>query len=78
MVIRSEFSGVKTGDHVYGVLREFLDHSFIIELLTSVKAFQNYFIKNNLDQLKILENPYNLPWSTFVGVLGMPGKKSPR
>ena len=26
MVIRSEFSGVKAGDHVYGILREFLNY----------------------------------------------------
>ena len=26
MVIRSEFSGVEVGDHVYGVLREFLNY----------------------------------------------------
>ena len=26
MVIRSEFSGVKAGDHVYGFLREFLNN----------------------------------------------------
>jgi len=57
VVIRSEFSGVKAGDHVYGVM-----------------PFQQYFIRNNLDRLKILENPHNLPWSTFVGVLGMPGQ----
>jgi len=57
VVIRSEFSGVKAGDHIYGIL-----------------PFQHYFIKDNLDYLKILENPYNLPWSTFVGVLGMPGQ----
>ena len=28
MVIRSEFSGVKAGDHVYGILREFLSILF--------------------------------------------------
>ena len=39
-----------------------------------LKAFQNYFIENNLDRLRVIKNPYKLPWSTFVGVLGMPGK----
>lgn len=24
----------------------------------------------------VLENPHKLPWSTFLGVLGMPGKSS--
>ena len=82
MVIRSEFSGVKAGDHVYGILREFLNYflssEFSIPILTciSVEAFQNYFIKNNLERLRVLKNPHNLPWSTFIGVLGMPGKFS--
>ena len=82
MVIRSEVSGVKAGDHVYGVIREFLNHylspEFNIPMLMyiSLKAFQSYFIKNNLDHLRVLENPHNLPWSTFIGVLGMPGKSS--
>ncbi|KAF8811014.1 NAD(P)-binding protein [Phlegmacium glaucopus] len=57
VVLRSEFPGVKSGDHVYGSL-----------------PFQNYTIQNNLGQLKIIENSYNLPWSTFIGVLGMPGQ----
>ncbi|KAF8811022.1 NAD(P)-binding protein [Phlegmacium glaucopus] len=57
VVLRSEFPGVKSGDHVYGPL-----------------PFQNYTIQNNLNQLRIFENPRNLPWSTFIGVLGMPGQ----
>ncbi|KAF8811023.1 NAD(P)-binding protein [Phlegmacium glaucopus] len=57
VVVRSEFPGVQSGDHVYGSL-----------------PFQNYTIKNNLDNLTIFENPRNLPWSTFIGVLGMPGQ----
>ena len=82
MVIRSEFSGVKAGDHVYGILREFLNYylspEFSIPILMCIplEAFQNYFIENSLDRLRILENPRNLPWSTFIGVLGMPGKSS--
>ncbi|PPR00556.1 hypothetical protein CVT26_009888 [Gymnopilus dilepis] len=35
---------------------------------------QNYVVKSNLEGLQILENPNNLPLSTFLGVLGMPGK----
>ena len=42
----------------------------------TLEAFQNYYIKDNLDRLSVLENPHNLPWSTFIGVLGMPGKSS--
>ena len=73
MVIRTEFSGVKAGDHVYGILRESLNYYVSPEFIP-LEAFQNYFIKNNLDRLKVLENPHNLPWSTYIGVLGMPGK----
>ena len=82
-MIRSEFSGVKAGDHVYGILREFLKLLSIPRIrYTNVcvhsllEAFKNYFIKNNLDRLRVIENPYNLPWSAFIGVLGMPGKSS--
>ena len=85
-MIRSELSGVKVGDHVYGILREFLKLLYIancgksipilINVYTPLEAFQNYFIKDNLDYLRVLENPYSLPWSTFLGVLGMPGKSS--
>ena len=28
-MIRSEFSGVKVGDHIYGILREFLNYFLI-------------------------------------------------
>ena len=84
MVIRSEFSGVKAGDHVYGILREFLSYYLSPEfdilmcvcVYLLVEAFKNYFVKNNLDRLKVIENSSNLPWSTFIGVLGMPGKFS--
>ena len=56
----------------------FLSIARIKHLLMSIfsEAFQNYVIKNNLDPLRVLENPYKLPWSTYIGVLGMPGKYS--
>ena len=39
------------------------------------EAFQNYSIKDSLDGLKVLDSTQvKLPWSTFIGVLGMPGK----
>jgi hypothetical protein len=56
VVLRSDFPGVKPGDHLDGLL-----------------PFQNYAIKKNLNYLRVFENPYKLPWSTFIGVLGMPG-----
>ncbi|KAF9470331.1 hypothetical protein BDN70DRAFT_765471, partial [Pholiota conissans] len=34
---------------------------------------QHYIIKNVL-RIKEIMNPNNLPWSTFIGVLGMPGR----
>ncbi|PPQ87895.1 hypothetical protein CVT25_001237 [Psilocybe cyanescens] len=37
---------------------------------------QQYIIKKDLKGLQKINNSYNLPWSTFIGVLGMPGKTS--
>ena len=81
MVLRSEFSGVKRGDYLYGILRERLTILFIARIKhllmrIPLEAFQNYVIKNDLNSLRVFENPYKLPWSTFIGVLGMPGKYS--
>lgn len=45
-------------------------------VLISCSAFQQYVIKPSLDGYKILQNEYKLPWSAFVGVVGMPGKSS--
>ncbi|KAF4618892.1 hypothetical protein D9613_009804 [Agrocybe pediades] len=59
VVVRSENASSKAGDHVYGIL----DHA-------------HYNIKKDLSSagLEILGNPHNLPWSTYLGVLGLPGK----
>jgi len=38
------------------------------------EAFQNYTVRNDLNHLRVFENPHKLPWSAFIGVLGMPGK----
>jgi hypothetical protein len=35
---------------------------------------KNYAIRKDLTGLQIIDNPNKLPWSTFIGVLGMPGK----
>ncbi|KAF8182622.1 hypothetical protein BJ912DRAFT_570571 [Pholiota molesta] len=35
---------------------------------------ENFSIHKDLSNLQKLENPNKLPWSTFLGVLGMPGK----
>ena len=37
-------------------------------------AHQQYFVKANLDGMRVIENPQKLPWSYYVGVCGMPGK----
>ncbi|PPQ97816.1 hypothetical protein CVT26_012916, partial [Gymnopilus dilepis] len=36
--------------------------------------FQNYSVRKDLTGLRIIENKEKLPWSLYVGVLGMPGK----
>ena len=40
----------------------------------SPKAFMNYIIKQDLvGHLRVLDNGYNIPWTAYLGVLGMPG-----
>ncbi|KAF8996527.1 alcohol dehydrogenase [Cyathus striatus] len=36
--------------------------------------FANYTIVTATEQLRILDNKHNLPWSVYVGAAGMPGK----
>ncbi|KAF8182623.1 hypothetical protein BJ912DRAFT_977885 [Pholiota molesta] len=57
LVLRSEYSEAKVGDHVYGALEH-----------------QQYIVRRDLAGLRVLENPHGLPWSTFIGVLGIPGR----
>jgi len=65
VVIRSESSAVKAGDHVYGML----EHENYV-----VKKDLSHMVQADLSHLQTIENPNKLPWSTFLGVLGMPGK----
>ncbi|KAF9040089.1 alcohol dehydrogenase [Panaeolus papilionaceus] len=58
VVVRSENPEVEVGEHLHGFN---FDH-------------QEYFIRKEKGDLETIENPHKLPWSTFVGVLGMPGK----
>ncbi|CCO32505.1 hypothetical protein BN14_06565 [Rhizoctonia solani AG-1 IB] len=58
LVLRSERSDIKQGDHVY-----------VPETL-----FQEYNVISAKHPVLVLENKENLPWSLYVGVLGMPGK----
>lgn len=59
VVLRSEVNSVKVGSHVTGFM-----------------PFQHYCVlpKEMAPMLMPLNNPRNLPWSTFVGVLGGTGQ----
>ncbi|KAH9937947.1 hypothetical protein B0H21DRAFT_825392 [Amylocystis lapponica] len=58
VVLRSEHPSVKAGDHIYDIF-----------------PFQQYWIaKKPSPSQRILKNEENLPWSAYVGVLGMPGQ----
>ncbi|KAH8823005.1 alcohol dehydrogenase [Flagelloscypha sp. PMI_526] len=56
-VIRSENKEICVGDHLYG----------------SDIEFSRFIIRKDLSGLKVLQNPYKLPWSAFLSVIGMPG-----
>lgn len=57
VVLRSEASGFKVGDHVYGLL-----------------PFDEYVVWDKPEELIVLKNEENLPWSVYLGVAGMPGQ----
>ncbi|KAJ7582220.1 hypothetical protein C8J56DRAFT_1100634 [Mycena floridula] len=58
LVLRSENDRFKAGDHIEGVI-----------------SFEQYSVVPNPPKaLRVLNNDTNLPWSLFVGILGMPGK----
>ncbi|KAH9937952.1 hypothetical protein B0H21DRAFT_833396 [Amylocystis lapponica] len=58
VVLRSEHASAKTGEHIYG---EF--------------PFQQYWTsKEPIVAQNILKNEEKLPWSVYLGVLGMPGQ----
>ncbi|OSX58592.1 hypothetical protein POSPLADRAFT_1071347 [Postia placenta MAD-698-R-SB12] len=58
VVLRSEDSAIKPGDHVY----------------SGDILFQEYFVATDASLFQVLENKENLPWSVYVGVCGMPGQ----
>jgi len=39
-----------------------------------ILPFQQYVIKPSLEGLRIIKNEENLPWSVYIGALGMPGQ----
>ncbi|KAF9264322.1 NAD(P)-binding protein [Marasmius fiardii PR-910] len=65
VVLRSEHPEVKPGDHIEGSFN--LEEYIIRKELKGLQVYQN---------LNRIDNVHNLPWSVFVGVLGMPGKTS--
>ncbi|GAA5909205.1 hypothetical protein JCM8208_003410 [Rhodotorula glutinis] len=58
-VLQSSNDKFKKGDHLYGSL-DFATHQILK--------------KDRADSLVVLENKENLPWTYWVGVLGMPGQ----
>ena len=82
VVIRSENSEVKPGDHVEGTIRmsTALNNNWCL-LLTPFTEYQEYNIRDSLKGpvpgatlINKIENKENLPWSVYIGLGGMPGK----
>ncbi|KAM5544840.1 hypothetical protein V8D89_001738 [Ganoderma adspersum] len=63
VVVRSESSAIKKGDHVVGLL----DRQFPFQEYVLVRA-------HDFSTIRLVENSAHLPWSLYVGVLGMPGQ----
>ncbi|KAI0772918.1 NAD-P-binding protein [Trametes elegans] len=42
--------------------------------LYGIFKFQHYVIENDPKQFRVIENKEGLPWSAYVGVVGMPGE----
>ncbi|KAI1792111.1 NAD(P)-binding protein [Ganoderma leucocontextum] len=61
VVARSENPAIKQGAHVVGLI----DRQF---------PFQEYAIVHDLSTVRVVENSERLPWSLYLGVLGMPGQ----
>ena len=78
VVIRTENSAVKLGDHVYGIYSKDLYVRSRPISTEIVSGFQEYVILPGLPDdgiWRVLENKENLPWSVYVGVAGMPGER---
>ncbi|KAI0056021.1 alcohol dehydrogenase [Artomyces pyxidatus] len=56
-IVRSEHDTFKTGDYIYGV----------------GMPHEEYWVRADTTLLSVVKNELNLPWSTYLGVLGMPG-----
>ncbi|TFK49753.1 alcohol dehydrogenase [Heliocybe sulcata] len=58
VVVRSDNSQFKAGQHVYG----------------GTFPFQEYFVDTDAGKYRIIENKEGIPWSVYVGAAGMPGQ----
>ncbi|KAF4572409.1 hypothetical protein EYR36_006913 [Pleurotus pulmonarius] len=63
LVLRSEYSEAKPGDHVYGLI-PFQEYSVL----------RNF--ENQIERMRVLKNDVGLPWSVYLGAAGMPGQTS--
>lgn len=75
-MLRSEHATFKVGDHVEG----HLSLSFCVPctyhpLILFNLDFQEYNVRSatSLEGLRIIKNEEGLPWSLYIGSLGMPG-----
>jgi NADPH-dependent curcumin reductase CurA len=78
VVLRSEHPDVKKGDHVFGYLSK--PHLTMVSFMSfcqhhkTAAGHVHYQVLKDLSTVRLVQNPYNLPWSNYVGVLGMPGQ----
>ena len=81
IVLRSEAPSFKSGDHVYGMFRKSISGVYdVLSIAYSasdssiyLEAFQHYFISKEPKSFRVIKNEARNPWSTYVGVNGMPG-----
>jgi NADPH-dependent curcumin reductase CurA len=73
VVLRSENSEVKAGDHLYGTFSEHFSICLGLWMLIGSVEFQQYTIESDPSKFRILVEDSRIPWSVYVGALGMPG-----
>ncbi|PPQ71686.1 hypothetical protein CVT26_007653 [Gymnopilus dilepis] len=78
VVLRSEHPDVKAGDHLYGIYGTAYQNPVLCTNTDNILniEFKEYAIRNDLASMQLvkIDNQHNLPWSAYVGVLGMAGK----
>ena len=74
VVLRSENTDISVGDHLYGWLSEFDGFSSSThQHYDDVADFENYIISNNPQSFQKIPNKEKLPWTVYLGALGMAG-----